>query len=49
MLDSVKPELTELLLGFFEVIPEPLLTIFDPQELAFIMCGMPNIDIEDWK
>lgn len=49
MLDRVKLQLNELLLGFFDVIPEPLLTIFDFQELELLMCGMPNIDIEDWK
>ena len=31
-------QLNELLLGFFEVIPEPLLTIFDFQELELLMC-----------
>lgn len=48
MLDRVKPQLNELLLGFFDVIPEPLLTIFDFQELELLMCGMPEIDIDDW-
>ena len=28
LMDRVKPQLTELLLGFYDVIPEPLLTIF---------------------
>jgi len=49
LLGSVKPQLNELLLGFFDVIPEPLLTIFDYQELELIMCGLPHIDLEDWK
>ena len=49
MLDRVKPQLNELLLGFFDVIPEPLLTIFDFQELELLMCGLPDIDLEDWK
>jgi hypothetical protein len=49
LLDRVKSQLTELLLGFFDVIPEPLLTVFDFQELELLMCGLPEIDIEDWK
>lgn len=49
MLDRVKSQLNELLLGFFDVIPEPLLTIFDFQELELLMCGLPDIDLEDWK
>jgi E3 ubiquitin-protein ligase NEDD4 len=49
LMDMVKPQLNELLLGFFDVIPEPLLTIFDFQELELLMCGLPEIDMEDWK
>lgn len=49
MLDRVKPQLNELLLGFFDVIPEPLLTVFDFQELELLMCGLPEIDLDDWK
>jgi hypothetical protein len=49
MLGMVKPQLNELMLGFFDVIPEPLLTIFDFQELELLMCGLPNIDMDDWK
>ena len=48
MLDRVKPQLNELLLGFFDVIPEPLLTIFDFQELELLMCGLPEIEMSDW-
>jgi len=49
LMDCVKPQLNELLLGFFDVIPEPLLTIFDFQELELLMCGLPEIDMEDWQ
>lgn len=49
LMNMVQPQLTELLLGFFDVIPEPLLTIFDFQELELLMCGLPEIDMEDWK
>lgn len=48
MLDRVKSQLNELLLGFFDVIPEPLLTVFDFQELELLMCGLPVIDMKDW-
>jgi E3 ubiquitin-protein ligase NEDD4 len=48
IMDRVKPQLTELLLGFYDVIPESLLTIFDFQELELLMCGVPTIDIDDW-
>jgi hypothetical protein len=48
LLGRYKAQLNELLLGFFDVIPEPLLTIFDFQELELLMCGMPLINMDDW-
>mmetsp|Transcript_29043 Transcript_29043/g.43921 ORF Transcript_29043/g.43921 Transcript_29043/m.43921 type:complete len:305 (-) Transcript_29043:67-981(-) len=49
MLGRYEAQVNELLLGFFDVIPEPLLTIFDFQELELLMCGLPSIEMEDWK
>jgi E3 ubiquitin-protein ligase NEDD4 len=49
MLNRTKPQLTELLLGFFDVIPEPALTVFDYQELELVLCGLPEIDMDDWE
>lgn len=49
MMEYDKPQLCELLLGFYDVIPEPLLTVFDFQELELFMCGLPEINIDDWK
>ncbi|KAL9183969.1 hypothetical protein ACHAXT_002055 [Thalassiosira profunda] len=48
LLGRYEAQLNELLLGFFDVIPEPLLTIFDFQELELLMCGLPEIDMENW-
>ena len=39
----------ELLLGFYDVVPEPILTVFDYQELEIMMCGLPKINMDDWK
>jgi len=49
LLERVKPQLTELLLGFFDVIDEALLTVFDFQELELLMCGLPEINTVDWQ
>jgi len=48
MLERIRPQVTELLLGFYDVVPEPLLTVFDFQELELMMCGLPTIDLDDW-
>lgn len=39
LFDRCKEQLRELLLGFYEVVPEPLLAVFDYQELEALMCG----------
>jgi HECT-domain (ubiquitin-transferase) len=49
MLEQTKPQIQELLLGFFDVVPEPALTVFDPNELELILCGLPTIDMDDWR
>merc|ERR1719446_1724518 len=49
MLNRTKPQLTELLLGFFDVVPEAPLTVFDANELELILCGLPEIDMDDWQ
>lgn len=49
LMGRVKSQMKELLLGFYDIIPEPLLTVFDFQELELLMCGLPEIDMEDWK
>jgi E3 ubiquitin-protein ligase NEDD4 len=37
-------QLTELLLGFFDVVPEPALTVFETNDLESMLCGLINID-----
>lgn len=49
MLERVRLQLTELLLGFFDVVPEPVLSVFDSNELELILCGLPTIDMDDWE
>ena len=48
LLERIRPQVTELLLGFYDVVPEPMLSIFDFQELELMMCGLPSIDLDDW-
>ena len=49
MLESIKPQLQSFLTGFYEVLPADLMSVFDYQELELLMCGIPEIDMEDWK
>jgi hypothetical protein len=49
MLDSMKQPLESFLKGFYEVLPVDLISVFDYQELELLMCGLPTIDLDDWK
>ncbi len=49
MLDSIQPQLEKFLTGFYEVLPPELLCVFDYQELELLMCGVPELNVDDWK
>ncbi|MFH4977284.1 hypothetical protein AB6A40_003993 [Gnathostoma spinigerum] len=45
----VEEQMKQLMRGVHEVIPKNLLSIFDPNELEFLMCGLQRINVKDWK
>ncbi|CAI5727702.1 unnamed protein product [Peronospora effusa] len=49
LLRSVADQLYVFLKGIYEVIPQQLLTLFDYEELDNLMCGSPEIDVDDWE
>lgn len=42
-------QLFAFLKGFFEVIPQELLMLFDPAELDLLLCGPDELDVDDWE
>ena len=49
LFDRVLPQLTELLLGFYDVVPEQALAVFDANELELVLSGLPIINVDDWQ
>jgi len=49
MLNSVSPMLYHLLRGFYEVVPLGLISVFDFNEIELLMCGIEEIDVDDWR
>lgn len=45
----IQPQLFEFLKGFYDIVPEALLSIFDFQELELVLHGVPNVDMDDWQ
>lgn len=48
-LDSIKEQLEEFLTGLYEVVPEPLLAVFELHELELLLHGQPGIDVAEWR
>mmetsp|Transcript_16898 Transcript_16898/g.25462 ORF Transcript_16898/g.25462 Transcript_16898/m.25462 type:complete len:690 (+) Transcript_16898:303-2372(+) len=48
LLGRIRDQLREFLKGFYDVVPEPLLAVFDFQELELLLHGLPNINMDDW-
>lgn len=46
--DRYTRQLTAFLRGFYDVVPEAVLSVFDFQELELVLHGLPNIDMDDW-
>jgi len=49
LLNRVREQVKHIIMGFYDVIDAPLLTVFDFQELELLLCGLPQIDVRDWK
>lgn len=49
MVDCVELQLLSYLEGFFDLVPVQLLAIFSCSELEKVICGMNEIDVDDWK
>nr|CCA21368.1 HECT E3 ubiquitin ligase putative [Albugo laibachii Nc14] len=49
MLDSIADQLLAFLTALYDVVPEGLLKLFDYQELELLMCGVPTLDVKDWR
>uniref|UniRef100_K3X469 HECT-type E3 ubiquitin transferase n=1 Tax=Globisporangium ultimum (strain ATCC 200006 / CBS 805.95 / DAOM BR144) TaxID=431595 RepID=K3X469_GLOUD len=49
LFESVSSQLYVFLKGIYEVIPQELLMLFDPEEFDYLLCGSDEIDVDDWE
>ncbi|XP_020796987.1 E3 ubiquitin-protein ligase NEDD4-like isoform X2 [Boleophthalmus pectinirostris] len=47
--NRVQKQMTAFKEGFFELIPQDVIKIFDENELELLMCGLGDVDVNDWK
>lgn len=48
MFESISEQLAALLMGFYDVMPQFLITVFDYQEFDLLLSGVPELDVNDW-
>lgn len=46
---SVSDQMNSIVEGFKTVIPLEWVRIFTPEELEIAICGVPTLDLTDWK
>ena len=46
---EIRPQIEAFLRGFHELIPKELISVFNEHELELLICGLPEIDIEDLR
>uniref|UniRef100_K3X459 HECT-type E3 ubiquitin transferase n=1 Tax=Globisporangium ultimum (strain ATCC 200006 / CBS 805.95 / DAOM BR144) TaxID=431595 RepID=K3X459_GLOUD len=49
LFESVSSQLYAFLRGIYEVVPQEMLMMLDPEEFDFIMCGSDVINTHDWR
>jgi len=45
----VKRSLTAIKNGFYKVVPQNLISVFEPYEMEMLLYGVPYIDVKDWR
>ncbi|XP_023545877.1 E3 ubiquitin-protein ligase UPL2-like isoform X2 [Cucurbita pepo subsp. pepo] len=46
---AIRPQINAFLDGFHELIPRELISIFNDKELELLICGLPDIDLDDMR
>jgi len=46
---GILPQLRAFLEGFHELIPRPLIAMFNEYEIELLLCGVPEINVRDWR
>lgn len=49
LFNGIELQLSALKSGLFEILGPKALEMFDENELELLICGVPDIDVDDWK
>eukprot|EP00730_Choanoeca_flexa_P003128 TRINITY_DN11298_c0_g2_i2.p1 TRINITY_DN11298_c0_g2~~TRINITY_DN11298_c0_g2_i2.p1 ORF type:complete len:1142 (+),score=186.40 TRINITY_DN11298_c0_g2_i2:53-3478(+) len=46
---GIEEQVREMKLGFNEVVPPSFMTMFDEREVELVVCGLGEVDMQDWQ
>lgn len=49
MTSAIVPQIEAFMTGFYEQVPPEMICIFTPAELELLICGLPDINIDELK
>lgn len=49
MTSAIRAQIDSFVAGFRELVPPHLTHYFDASELELLICGLPEIDLDDWE
>ena len=49
MTTAIRSQIDAFLEGFHELAPAELISVFSPTELELLICGLPEVDIEELR
>lgn len=49
MTTAIRSQIEVFLEGFHDLVPAELISIFTPTELELLICGLPDVNIEDLR
>ncbi|KAL4856977.1 E3 ubiquitin-protein ligase UPL1 [Chlorella vulgaris] len=49
MTTAIRPQIDAFLKGFWEIVPRKLISLFNDHELELLICGLPEIDVDDLR
>lgn len=49
MTSAIRAQIDSFLQGFYDLVPAELVSIFSPAELELLICGLPDVNIEELR
>lgn len=47
MTSAIRSQIDSFLNGFYDLVPPELISIFSPAELELLICGLPDVNIDE--